>query len=210
MELYGREYEREWARWDVTPGYTIGLRLTDETVKRLAPEVSSFDIETKHDLADPKIEWLIRELDDEWRRGSHGDALYAESISCALIARLVTGYGSRKAPDSHIGGLAASSRRKIIDFIEANLGEDLSITVLAKEVALSPHHFSRCFASSFGQPPHRYIRRRRIEVAYKLLTTTHRSVAEIAFDLGFASQSHFSQSFQQQTGLTPLKVRSLR
>lgn len=210
MELYGREYEREWARWDVTPGYTIGLRLTDEAVKRLAPEASGFDIKTKHDVADPKVEWLIHELDDEWRRGNYGDALYAESISRALIARLVTDYGSRKAADSHVGGLAACCRRKIVDFIEENLGEDLSITALAKEVALSSHHFSRCFATSFGEPPHRYIRRRRIEVAFKMLSTTNRSVAEIAFELGFSSQSHFSQAFQQQIGLTPLKVRSLR
>jgi AraC family transcriptional regulator len=207
VELLGLDYQREWARWDATPGFNVGLQLTPQTVKRLAPELPDFDITTTHELFDPKLQWLIRELHDEAQSGAQEGGLYAESLSCALIARLAKNHGTRKSEAFPVGGLSASCRCRTIDFIEAHLGDEISITALAKEAGLSPNHFSNCFTVSFGLPPHRYLQQRRVEEALIMLTNSSRSVADIAMDLGFSSQSHFTKIFRRLTGVTPTIAR---
>ena len=210
IELMGSDYEREWGRWEGTPGLTVGLRLTPQVVSRLIPSMPDFSVETRHEFFDQKIQWLMRELLEEAQHGAPRGALYIESLSCALLAYLAKMYGKRKAYDQPVGGLSTINRHRMIDYIEAHLGEEVSITDLAKEVGLSPDHFSRCFAVSFGQPPHRYVQQRRIEVALRMLTSSSRSIAEISVELGFSDQSHFTRVYRQQTGMTPSQTRSSR
>ncbi len=135
-----------------------------------------------------------------------GGLFYAQSLSCALIARLVKNYSARK-PAKHTGGsLSDNKKRRIIDFIEAHIGNELSITLLAQEVGLSPHHFSHCFAASFGLSPHRYVLQRRMEKALRMLTMSSQPIVDIAMELGFSSQSHFTQIFRLHTGMTPMRA----
>ncbi|WP_153110686.1 helix-turn-helix transcriptional regulator [Propionivibrio limicola] len=207
LELLDRDYQREWGRWETSPGFTVVLQLTPETLTRLAPELTGFDLRTTHVLFDPKVEWLVRELLDEAQRGAPEGGLYAESLSCALIARLAKDYADGGKDDAPAGGLSTRCRCRIVDFIEANLGEELSVTLLAQEAGLSPNHFANCFTASFGQSPHRYVLRRRIQEALRLLPLSSRSIAEIAMDLGFSSQSHFTKVFREYTGMTPSGAR---
>lgn len=207
LDVYGRDYQREWARWDVTPGYTLALSLKPEIVSRLLPENPNFDPLTIIGLNDSKLRWLAFELLDEARKGGPEGAIYVESLSCALIARLCQYHRKRETPDHSLGSLSPSRRRLIRDFIEAHLGENVSIADLANVVGLTPSHFSTRFAASFGQPPHRYILQRRIERAMVLLRTSSTPVVVIATDLGFASQSHFTQVLRRYIGMTPVEVR---
>lgn len=105
------------------------------------------------------------------------------------------------------GGLGGHRRRRIIDFIAAHLGEDLNLNDLAIEAGLSPDHFSKAFKASFGTPPWRYVNEQRILRAKDMLRLGNRSLAEIALDLGFASQSHFTDVFRKITGTTPSRFR---
>jgi len=105
------------------------------------------------------------------------------------------------------GGLGAQRLRLVIDYIEANLDDDLSLAMLAEMAGRSLHHFSDAFRQSTGTPPHRYIMIRRIERAKILLLSTDMPVAQIAFAVGFASQSHFGAMFRALTGVTPLRFR---
>ena len=207
IELLDRDYQREWGRWETTPGFTAVLQLTPQTLKRLAPELPDFDLTTTHVLFDQKLQWLICELLYEAQNDAAEGGLYAESLSCALIARLANSYGTRKAEAHSVGGLSVRCRNRIVDFIEAHLSEDLSIAVLAEEVGLSPNHFSACFTACFGRSPHRYVQQRRVEEARKMLSMPSRSIAEIALDLGFSSQSHFTKMFHKHTGMTPTRAR---
>ena len=210
IEILGRDYQQEWGRWEGTPGLTVGLHLTPQVVNRLIPGIPDFSVETTHEFFDLKFQWLIRDLLDEAQRGAPGGMLYVESLSCALLAYIATAYGKGKAYNQPVGGLSAINRHRIIDYIEAHLGEEISIIGLAKEAGLSPDHFARCFAVSFGQPPHRYVRQRRIEVALRMLTSSSRSIAEISVELGFSDQSHFTRVYRQQTGMTPSQTRFSR
>jgi AraC-like DNA-binding protein len=208
IELHGSDYQREGARWKGLPGYSVGMHLTPQVVSRLVKGMPDFDMVTTHEFFDPKIQWLVRELLEEAQRGAPGGPLYAESLSCALIAYLAKGYGKKTAYDQPAGGLSAINRSRVIDYIEAHLGDQISITAMAMEVGLSPHHFSRSFTASVGQTPHRYLQQRRIEAAFRMLTLSSRSISDIAMDLGFSDQSHFTRVFRQQTGMTPSQTRS--
>ena len=210
MDLLGHDYQREWGRWDYTPGYTIGMQFPALIIERLAPELSTLDLRTEFQVVDPKVQWLVHELALEARQVTNNGAVYIEGLSCALIARLEAVYGVRKAITSHTGCLSAKARQTVIDYIESCLGENLSLAVLAGSVGLSPHHFARCFVKSFGCPPHRYIQKRRVEVAWRMLSVPNCSLSltDVATNLGFSSPSHFSNVFKQQTGVSPSYVRS--
>jgi AraC family transcriptional regulator len=96
----------------------------------------------------------------------------------------------------------------VLDLIETHLGEDLSIEALAREAALSPHHFAQCFKASMGLTPHRYVQLRRLNRAHSLLKSTAMPISEIALTIGFASQSHFTQVFRAHFGVTPAAARN--
>lgn len=208
IEIHGKDYQREWARWDGIAGCTAAVHLTPQVLQRLAPRIPDFDLVTSHEFFDPKIQWLVGALIDEARSGAPAGLLYAESLLCALIAYLAQSYGQVKSRDLAAGGLSASNRRRVTDYIEAHLDEPLSIAVLAQQAGLSPDHFARCFAASFGQPPHRYVQQRRIEAALGMLSHSSRSISEIAVELGFYSHTHFTRVFRQQTGMTPSQARA--
>jgi AraC family transcriptional regulator len=88
-----------------------------------------------------------------------------------------------------------------------NLAEDLTLAEIAREVHMSPYHFSRLFKLSTGFSPHQYIIRQRIERAKALLTNTDLPVSVVAREVGFASPSHFAQQFRRLVGVSPRSFR---
>jgi AraC family transcriptional regulator len=134
--------------------------------------------------------------------------MYGDALGGLLAHELLRLHGavpaSRRADR---GGLASWQRRRVIDFMEEHLAEDISLNVLADLVRLSPYHFLRSFKQSFGEPPHRYWTARRIERAKALLANPRASITEIAFDVGFSATSAFSVAFHRITGQTPRDYR---
>jgi AraC family transcriptional regulator len=74
-------------------------------------------------------------------------------------------------------------------------------------VGISPSHFARKFRQSTGLSLHRFVNLRRIQASFPLLRAREIPLAHVAIDLGFASQSHFTRLFSEQTGMTPAKYR---
>src|SRR4051812_47172142 len=85
--------------------------------------------------------------------------------------------------------------------------EPLDVRAVAAVAHISPAHFSRCFRSVFGETPHRYLQRRRIERSMFLLRETQRSVTEVCFDVGFTSLGTFSRTFRAIVGKSPTEYR---
>ncbi|MBV9366541.1 MAG: helix-turn-helix transcriptional regulator [Solirubrobacterales bacterium] len=86
--------------------------------------------------------------------------------------------------------------------------QPLDVPTLAAVAHVSPAHFARQFRATFGETPHRYLQRRRVERAMELLRDTDRSVTEICFDVGFASLGTFSRTFRAVIGESPSQYRA--
>jgi AraC-like DNA-binding protein len=105
-------------------------------------------------------------------------------------------------------GLPAYKLRRAIEFVEAHIDEPINLERLAAEVCSSPFHFHRQFKQSTGLTPCKYIRRARIELAKGLLSDSDLPIVEVAAQVGFPDQSHFTAAFRQATSMTPRTYRN--
>ena len=93
------------------------------------------------------------------------------------------------------------------DAMDRAYAEPLDIRAVAAVACLSEAHFIRSFRACFGETPHRYLQRRRVERAMFLLRETERSVTNICYDVGFTSLGTFSRMFREIVGETPSACR---
>jgi AraC-like DNA-binding protein len=94
------------------------------------------------------------------------------------------------------------------DAMDRAYAEPLDVRAVAAVAHTSPAHFSRCFRAVFGETPHRYLQRRRVERSMFLLRETDRSVTDICLDVGFTSLGTFSRTFRAIVGETPSGYRA--
>nr|WP_231134330.1 helix-turn-helix transcriptional regulator [Motilibacter deserti] len=85
--------------------------------------------------------------------------------------------------------------------------EPLDVPALARIAHISEAHFIRTFRATFGETPHRYLQRRRVERAMLLLRETDRPVTEICMEVGFTSLGTFSRTFRDIVGEPPSAYR---
>ncbi|HEX8025368.1 MAG TPA: helix-turn-helix transcriptional regulator [Candidatus Limnocylindrales bacterium] len=94
------------------------------------------------------------------------------------------------------------------DAMDRAYAEPLDVQAIAAVAFLSPAHFSRSFRDVFGETPHRYLQRRRVERAMWLLRETDRAITDVCFDVGFGSLGTFSRTFTAIVGQTPSDYRA--
>jgi AraC-like DNA-binding protein len=94
------------------------------------------------------------------------------------------------------------------DAMDRAYAEPLDVRAVAAVAHLSAAHFSRSFRAVFGETPHHYLQRRRVERSMFLLRETDRSVTDICFDVGFGSLGTFSRTFREIVGETPSRYRA--
>ena len=94
------------------------------------------------------------------------------------------------------------------DAMDCAYAEPLDVRAIAAVACISEAHFSRSFRAVFGETPHRYLQRRRVERSMFLLRETDRSVTDICFDVGFGSLGTFSRTFRDIVGETPSGYRA--
>jgi AraC family transcriptional regulator len=170
------------------------------------------------DLRFPEIEFTPRLFfsdSDIWETAlklkaqveNPGSSAYAEALGSVLVHELARLERNGSEAPNFRGGLAGWQQKKIADFIEEHLDEEISLQHLAEIAQLSRYHFARAFKHSFGLPPHRYHMSRRMERAKSLLQEHDRSVTEVGLMLGFAETSSFTTSFRRTVGVTPSDFR---
>jgi AraC-like DNA-binding protein len=94
--------------------------------------------------------------------------------------------------------------RRAKDLIDSRYAEDLDVAKLARAAHASQAHFIRSFKRAFGETPHKYLQRRRIERAMELLRETDLMVTAISLDVGFQSLGSFSSAFKELVGESPI------
>jgi AraC-like DNA-binding protein len=92
--------------------------------------------------------------------------------------------------------------------MDRRYAEQLDLPALARAALTSEAHFIRTFKQTFGETPHRYLQRRRLERAMALLRETERPVTEICLDVGFTSLGTFSRTFRRVLGMSPTAYRA--
>ena len=187
----------------LAPTYVDKVAVEDFAVHGRLPEIQ--DTIGKQD---ERIEEIAKQLLAGIEADPRAGRLYIESLTHQLALHLLRHYS---APGLTVGKPSLKlSQRKLglaIEFIEANLSQDLTHSQLAAAVAMSPSHFAHAFRQATGLPPHRYVLNRRIEHAKTLLRQTELPITEIAQHVGCCSHSNFTALFHKATGVSPSHYR---
>jgi transcriptional regulator GlxA family with amidase domain len=96
---------------------------------------------------------------------------------------------------------------RVRDAMDRAYAQPLDVPALARIAQVSQAHFTRTFRATFGETPHRYLQRRRVERAMFLLRETEGSVTDICFQVGFGSPGTFSRTFRDIVGQSPRTYR---
>jgi AraC family transcriptional regulator len=162
-------------------------------------------------VRDPIVESVLTRLALEARHQSTLGQLYAESACEFLAHHIVRAHSSLTAPPPRrSGGLPAWRLTRVLEYIEENLAQSLTLYQLAEVAAVSPRHFERAFRQALGVAPYGYVLGKRVTTAQHLILGKPRlSIEEIAERVGFSSASHLASAFRRHTGLSPTAFRAL-
>lgn len=202
------------AHWD-KPLDNMGILLDPDFVVQIAAEnrfSSSFEFTEIYKNQDPLIQHIGLTLLAEQNAETPAGRLYADSLIQTLVLHLLKNYSTAGsvAVENQNGGLSGYKLRRVKEFIDANLEEDLSLAEIAAVADLSQFHFARAFRRTTGLTPQQYVMHRRIERAKELLAKDDLPLVEISLRTGFKNQSHFTALFRKFTKLTPKTWRELK
>jgi AraC family transcriptional regulator len=158
-------------------------------------------------VRDPRIEHIGRAVKAELESLEPFGRLYGDSLGLALAAHLVRTYVPVSGPRT-FNRLSRRRLRRVVDYIQDNLAQDLSLAQLAHVIGMSPSHFKVIFKESVGLPVHQYVIRSRVEYATGLVTHSDLPLSDVALQAGFANQSHMARCMKRLTGLTPAALRA--
>jgi AraC family transcriptional regulator len=160
---------------------------------------------------DPLIQNLGLTLLETSAKGDPLGSMFADSLIQTLTLHLLSNYTTAsKVPAVASGGLSGYRLNRVIEFIDANLENDISLADLAAVADLSPFHFSRAFRKSTGKTPQQYVMHKRLERAKVLLARPELPIVEVSLRSGFKNQSHFTTWFRKYTNFTPKLWRELK
>jgi AraC family transcriptional regulator len=146
------------------------------------------------------LETAKREFERD-REAAKAFLVRASSILQSEIERRSRAMGTKP------GALAAWQIARLRSFIDENLHRTIYANDLSAVAQRSTAHFSRSFKQAFGEPPHAYVVRRRLERACHLMITSPASLSEIALSVGFCDQAHLSRLFRRVFGQSPSSWR---
>lgn len=159
-------------------------------------------LEPRPMFADAGIMRLAQLFAEECETDQPLSRLYGDNLSIALLLAL-TRLSAPEARSIKHGQLAPWQLRRVTDYLIGHLADDIPLQVLSDLVKLSRSYFSRAFKVSTGLAPHQWLLQARIAKAKHLLLKTDRPLAQIAIEVGFADQAHFTRTFRREAGESP-------
>ena len=186
----------------VNPSRLRALLIEDESIRGNLNPIDGFG------LNDPRTAQILTMFAEDLASPTPFGAAYREGLLGAFAKHFAGTFApSASSPNTELT-LSPRQLRKIEEFIEVHLAEDLSLTVVAEESGYSRFHFHRLFKATTGVPLYRFILIRRVERAKELLLLTEDSLTEIAAEVGFCDHGHLARHFKAITGLSPSQFRS--
>src|SRR5271155_1551923 len=150
------------------------------------------------------LEAALGQLHDQ-EHTAQGAVLEAAS----LLRQQIDPPAAGEVPDER-GRMLAWQVRKVRDYIDSHITGSVLVADLCALFQRSEAHFSRSFKRTFGETPHSFVVRRRVEFAAQYMLTTDASLSDIALRCGFSDQAHLCNHFRQSTGQTPAAWRRAR
>jgi len=202
-------YDETWLRTDDLHYLYLSVEISD-TALAAACHGTRGDVELRRvgKLVDARIGALATAVNAERVAGFPSGRLFLDSVEQALAIALVNGYAAgRRAVQTHRGGLGPARLRRIKEFIDAKIEDELTLCEMAQTVELSTAYFSRMFRKSTGEAPHQFLLRQRLERAKTMLRSADGRVIDVAVACGFKSQQHFAQVFRHACGVSPTEYR---
>ncbi len=182
---------------------TLFDRLKDDCNLPAAPAHS---IRNAAGMNDDVIDQVGRSILAELVAETSASRVYVETAALMLAARLLQKHcdsGPCAALESSRHGLDHIRLRRVLDYIEENISEVITLERLAAIAGYSAFHFARKFTLAMAVSPGRYLSQRRLENAMAELAAGRLPVAEIALNAQFSSQASFTRAFHRATGTTP-------
>jgi AraC family transcriptional regulator len=209
---------------DIIPAGTPGAwELTDKDtalVLGLSPELLStvaehydldpgrVEIRNRFQVRDPQLENIAWALKAEMESGYPCGRIYVDSLAVSVAARLLRFHSSSLVqPEFKNRRLSDRKFRQVLEYIEANLDRNISLADIAGVAGLSVSHFKSLFRESAGVPAHQYLIRRRVERAKNLIAEDRMPISQVAFEAGFAHQSHLARHMRRLLGVSPKALR---
>lgn len=192
--------------------YTVvAVAITAERLQhiaRLDNDAGEAILEPQNNVENPRLLALGLAFEDVLRRECAPSLLLLDTFG-AHLGNLILRPHKARSRNPNVYGLPVRALRRCVDFVEANLAEDISLEGLAAQAGLGDFAFLRAFKASTGQTPHQFVLSARIRRAETLLTASDDGISAIAHDVGFSSHSHFSAAFRRATGISPYAFRSM-
>lgn len=201
---------RDAARWDGRHERSVVAMETRQLQRAIEEPQQGRRLELREtwNFRDRQIELLLHAMKADLEAGCPAGRLYGESLGNALSVYLARRYGVFKPKTAaYRDGLPKARLNRVLDFIRANVSEDLTLSELAQTAGMSPHYFCELFKQSTGLSPHQYVIRRKIELAKELLSDPRIRIIEASARTGFVDQSHFTKVFRRVVGVSPSEFR---
>jgi AraC family transcriptional regulator len=177
------------------------VSINPEVLSRVDKHAKS--LERPASIQTPASLWLTHKLYREFQQRDASSAISLEGILLELLAETARYAGSGPVR------IVPEWLRVARAFVETNYLRPLSLADIARVAHVHRVHLARQFRSYFATSVGELLRRKRVEHACHLVSTTNCSLAEVAIDCGFSDQSHFSATFRKLMGLTPARFREM-
>ncbi|MBE9158561.1 helix-turn-helix transcriptional regulator [Nodosilinea sp. LEGE 06152] len=165
-------------------------------------------VKTRDRKLESLVQLFLTETEQSGFGDIYGDKLYLESLSSLVGVHLLRHYCNiASAIRPYTAGLAPYQVKRVLEYIQAHLSQELSLDAMAAQVGLSRSHFAHQFKQAMGVAPHQYVSQQRVEKAQRLLRSRQIPITDIALECGFANQSHLTKVFKKHTGTTPKAYR---
>jgi AraC family transcriptional regulator len=160
---------------------------------------------------DPYVEAVCRQLIREMSQPDTCSPLVLDCLGQEMVIRLLRQHSNVSGSSSFAANSKPGYRdwrlRRAMEYLETRLGEDVGLHEVAGAVNLSTTHLTNLFRQGTGEPPHRWLMRRRFEQACELLAKPHLSITDIATQCGFASSQHLATVMRRRLATTPTAYR---
>lgn len=174
----------------------------------LGIDVNAFDAMLTDTHKDPIVRQIVKECWGETNNEGIRGALFVDANLMTLSTRLLTlALGKNRKPPKTNEQLGDAQFDRVCQYVDSNIDTSLRMKTLASLTGLTEHGFSRAFKARTDQSPYQWVIERRLARAEQLLRHSRMSLAEIAYAVGFSSQSHMTTLFSQKTGVTPAELR---